>query len=87
MYLSLLEKENIGVVIPFYFLSNDLNKDILSLKNTISIIQNYSGKIVVVDDGVGIPNIDDIKLIRHQINKGKSFAIRSGIKEILKLKL
>ncbi len=74
---------DIGIVIPFYYLSDNFEDDIKRLQFTIDSIIPYTTKIVVVDDGTKLISINNAKLIKHSLNIGKGGAIRTGIEYLL----
>jgi glycosyltransferase involved in cell wall biosynthesis len=73
---------NIGIIMPFYYLSDDITADAKTLQETIESTK-YFGEIVVVDDGTQLTSVTDARLIKHGSNRGKSDAIRTGLEYIL----
>ncbi|GEM_PF-2256613 len=74
---------NVGVVIPFYYLSDGFEKDIEALQETIDSTRAYAKRIIVVDDGTKLSSILNAELIRHDVNIGKGATIRTGIEHLL----
>ena len=74
---------NIGIVIPFYYLSDDFENDVKTLQETINSIFPFVKKIIVVNDGTKLSNIYNAQLIKHEHNIGKGTAIRTGLAAIL----
>jgi len=84
---------DISIVIPAY---NEFRKVGRDIEEAAAFLKgnNFTGEIIVVDDGSGddtaeaakkagesvFPEIR-VKVIRYEENRGKGFAIRSGIKE------
>lgn len=70
----------VSVVIPCYNDGGYIKPVIDSLKSS-----DYCGELIVVDDGSEketqeiLNNLQGVKLIRHQRNRGKSQALKSGI--------
>lgn len=74
---------NVGIIIPFYYLSDNFEDDIRTLQTTIDSTTYYARKIVVVDDGTELSSISNANLIKHQQNRGKGSSIRTGIESLL----
>ena len=74
---------NVGIIIPFYYLSDDLEEDIKTLQATIDSTKQYAKKIIVVDDGTELSAVSNADLIKHQQNQGKGASIRTGIESLL----
>jgi dolichyl-phosphate beta-glucosyltransferase len=84
---------DISIVIPAYNESQKVGRDI---EESAAFLKdnNFSGEIIVVDDGSGddtaeaakkagenfLPEIP-VKVIRYEENRGKGFAIRTGVKD------
>ncbi|MBW2967368.1 glycosyltransferase family 2 protein [Candidatus Woesearchaeota archaeon] len=73
----------IGVVIPFYYLTDSLETDIGTLQHTIDSVKPFTEAIVVVDDGTELSTLNDVQLIKHPSNSGKGCAIRTGLEFLL----
>lgn len=76
-------KTNVGIVIPFYYLSDNFQNDIVLLQKTIDILNQYSTKIIVVDDGTALQTVKGAELVKHKSNLGKGCAIRTGLEHLL----
>lgn len=74
---------HIGIIIPFYYLSNDFKADIKTLQETVDASQPYAGKIVVVNDGTALSTIRNAEIISHDSNAGKGVSIRTGLAHLL----
>jgi len=76
-------KSDVGIVIPFYYLSDNFETDINTLQETIESTRTFTRKIIVVDDGTKLSGINGAKLVKHNSNLGKGAALRTGLEYLL----
>lgn len=87
--LLLFTRMNLSIVIPVFEEQKKIKRDILAAAEFLTAHQ-LAGEIIVVDDGsrdataavagsVATPPGAQLKVIRYQQNKGKGFAVRTGI--------
>jgi glycosyltransferase involved in cell wall biosynthesis len=89
--LNLVEskKRYCGVIIPVYNSSEYLDELLKKIGKVQSILSDWQMAVLVVDDGSSpaIVHIDNssihYELIRHEVNKGKGAALRTGIHHYL----
>lgn len=74
---------NVGIIIPFYYLSDNFEEDIRTLQETIDSTKAYAKRVVIVDDGTKLSAISNAYLINHEQNKGKGASIRTGIEYLI----
>lgn len=70
-------------LLPYYYLHGYSATGIVLLQDSVSIFRRYLDEVYVVDDGAGLPEIEGAKLMRHDVNRGQSEAIRTGLQKIL----
>jgi glycosyltransferase involved in cell wall biosynthesis len=74
---------DVSVVLPVYNERGHLREEINRIRAALEA-SKYSFEIIVVDDGsndgseIDLPNIPDIRLIRHRTNQGSGAARRTG---------
>ena len=74
---------DVSVVLPVYNERGHLREEIDRIRAALEA-SKYSYEIIVIDDGsndgseVDLPNIADIRLIRHRTNQGSGAARRTG---------
>ncbi|MFH1771162.1 MAG: hypothetical protein ABH828_06435 [archaeon] len=74
---------NIGVVFPFYYSSGKHEKAVEMLNEAIESVRPHVKKIVVINDGVKIPEVRGVQVVNNATNQGKGFAIKRGLNELL----
>ncbi|MGV8168479.1 MAG: glycosyltransferase [Candidatus Nanoarchaeia archaeon] len=73
---------DVASIIPFYYLSDNFNKDVKLLQTTINALRNYSKVVVVVDDGTELKKVKNAVVLKHDHNMGKGEAIRTGLRYV-----
>jgi glycosyltransferase involved in cell wall biosynthesis len=74
---------DVSVVLPVYNERGHLREEINRIRVALEA-SKYSYEIIVIDDGsddgseIDLPNISDIRLIRHRTNQGSGAARRTG---------
>lgn len=72
-----------SAIIPFYYLTNNFDDDVLTLNKDIQILNDYVDIVIVVDDGTNVPEKGDAIFVHHDKNYGKTKSILTGIAKSL----
>ena len=79
------QKPLVGVVLPCYEKNDEITKVVNNLHVLLSAA-DFNHVIVVVDDGSSVPILKNdqscVTYLRHEDNKGKGAAIRTGVRDI-----